>query len=73
MNYLKISCHLVLHLLILLYLQCPHSDFFPVCREEGAVNHGNTLYVTGLSSRVTEKDIKDYFSKHGRVSDYIQS
>ncbi|XP_066369855.1 serine/arginine-rich splicing factor SR45a-like [Miscanthus floridulus] len=36
-------------------------------REEDAVNHGNTLYVTGLSSRVTERDVKDYFSKHGRV------
>ena len=37
------------------------------CREE-AVNRGNTLYVTGLSSRVTEREIKDYFSKEGRVS-----
>jgi len=72
MRHLKISCHLVLHLLIL-YLQWPHSDFFPVCREEDAVNRGNTLYVTGLSSRVTERDVKDYFSKHGRVSDFIQS
>ncbi|RLN11227.1 serine/arginine-rich splicing factor SR45a-like [Panicum miliaceum] len=36
-------------------------------REEEAVNHGNTLYVTGLSSRVTERDIKDFFSKEGRV------
>jgi transformer-2 protein len=37
-------------------------------REEEAVNRGNTLYVTGLSSRVTEREIKDYFSKEGRVS-----
>ncbi|WVZ78448.1 hypothetical protein U9M48_026156, partial [Paspalum notatum var. saurae] len=36
-------------------------------REEDAVNRGNTLYVTGLSSRVTEKEVKDYFSKEGRV------
>jgi len=36
-------------------------------REEEAVNRGNTLYVTGLSSRVTEREIKDYFSKEGRV------
>ncbi|KAK3134597.1 hypothetical protein QOZ80_6AG0551170 [Eleusine coracana subsp. coracana] len=36
-------------------------------REEDAVNHGNTLYVTGLSSRVTEKEIKDFFSKEGKV------
>ncbi|XP_062229877.1 serine/arginine-rich splicing factor SR45a-like [Phragmites australis] len=35
-------------------------------REE-SVNRGNTLYVTGLSSRVTERDIKDFFSKEGRV------
>ncbi|OEL29129.1 hypothetical protein BAE44_0009850 [Dichanthelium oligosanthes] len=37
------------------------------CREEEAVNRGNTLYVTGLSSRVTEREIKNYFSKEGRV------
>lgn len=73
MSHLKISCHLTLYLLILLYLQWTHSDFFPVCREEDAVNRGNTLYVTGLSSRVTERDVKDYFSKHGKVSDFIQS
>ncbi|XP_062234056.1 serine/arginine-rich splicing factor SR45a-like isoform X1 [Phragmites australis] len=36
-------------------------------REEEAVNHGNTLYVTGLSSRVTEREIKDFFSKEGKV------
>ncbi|CAN6181570.1 unnamed protein product [Urochloa humidicola] len=35
--------------------------------EEEAINRGNTLYVTGLSSRVTEREIKDYFSKEGRV------
>ncbi|KAL5224080.1 hypothetical protein ABZP36_010719 [Zizania latifolia] len=37
-------------------------------REPDAVNHGNTLYVTGLSSRVTERELKDYFSKEGRVA-----
>uniref|UniRef100_A0A0E0E6I2 RRM domain-containing protein n=2 Tax=Oryza TaxID=4527 RepID=A0A0E0E6I2_9ORYZ len=37
-------------------------------REPDAVNHGNTLYVTGLSSRVTERELKDYFSKEGRVT-----
>ncbi|KAL5199280.1 hypothetical protein ABZP36_020483 [Zizania latifolia] len=37
-------------------------------REPAAVNHGNTLYVTGLSSRVTERELKDYFSKEGRVA-----
>lgn len=31
-------------------------------------NPGNTLFVTGLSSRVTERDLEDYFSKEGKVS-----
>ncbi|KAJ8490297.1 hypothetical protein OPV22_012018 [Ensete ventricosum] len=30
-------------------------------------NHGNTLYVTGLSSRVTERDLEDHFSREGKV------
>ncbi|KAG1355390.1 serine/arginine-rich splicing factor SR45a [Cocos nucifera] len=32
-----------------------------------AVNPGNTLYVTGLSSRVTERDLEYHFSKEGKV------
>ncbi|KAI3462325.1 hypothetical protein Pfo_018988 [Paulownia fortunei] len=32
-----------------------------------AVNPGNTLYVTGLSTRVTERDLEDHFSKEGKV------
>ncbi|XP_020112327.1 serine/arginine-rich splicing factor SR45a-like [Ananas comosus] len=32
-----------------------------------AVNTGNTLYVTGLSSRVTERDLEDHFTKEGKV------
>ncbi|PKA50255.1 29 kDa ribonucleoprotein, chloroplastic [Apostasia shenzhenica] len=32
-----------------------------------AVNPGNTLYITGLSSRVTERDLEDHFSKEGKV------
>ncbi|KMZ58380.1 RNA-binding protein [Zostera marina] len=32
-------------------------------------NPGNTLYVTGLSSRVVERDLKDHFSKEGKVID----
>jgi RNA recognition motif-containing protein len=32
------------------------------------MNHGNTLYITGLSSRVTDKELKEYFSKEGKVS-----
>ncbi|XP_010526825.1 PREDICTED: serine/arginine-rich splicing factor SR45a [Tarenaya hassleriana] len=31
-------------------------------------NPGNTLYVTGLSTRVTERDLEEHFSKEGKVS-----
>ncbi|RZC54994.1 hypothetical protein C5167_013846 [Papaver somniferum] len=37
-------------------------------RRNDALNPGNTLYVTGLSSRVTERDLEDHFSKEGKVS-----
>ncbi|KAA0025634.1 serine/arginine-rich splicing factor SR45a [Cucumis melo var. makuwa] len=33
-----------------------------------ANNPGNTLYVTGLSTRVTERDLEDHFSKEGKVA-----
>ncbi|KAG6477838.1 hypothetical protein ZIOFF_061270 [Zingiber officinale] len=39
-------------------------DMFP---RGNATNPGNTLYVTGLSSRVTEKDLEIHFSKEGKV------
>ena len=32
-----------------------------------AENHGNTLYVIGLSTCVTEKDLEDHFSREGKV------
>ncbi|KAE9466322.1 hypothetical protein C3L33_01744, partial [Rhododendron williamsianum] len=32
------------------------------------VNPGNTLYVTGLSTRVTERDLEDHFSKEGKIA-----
>ncbi|XP_072995657.1 uncharacterized RNA-binding protein C25G10.01-like [Typha latifolia] len=32
-----------------------------------AVNPGNTLYVTGLSARVTKRDLEDHFFKEGKV------
>ncbi|XP_043713699.1 serine/arginine-rich splicing factor SR45a [Telopea speciosissima] len=32
-----------------------------------AANPGNTLYVTGLSTRVTETDLEDHFSREGKV------
>ncbi|KAK7406874.1 hypothetical protein VNO78_08509 [Psophocarpus tetragonolobus] len=31
-------------------------------------NSGNTLYVTGLSSRVTQRDLEEHFSKEGKVA-----
>ncbi|KAK8673329.1 hypothetical protein V6N13_111673 [Hibiscus sabdariffa] len=31
-------------------------------------NPGNTLYVTGLSQRVTERDLEEHFSKEGKVA-----
>ncbi|GLJ54120.1 hypothetical protein SUGI_1158970 [Cryptomeria japonica] len=34
-----------------------------------AHNPGNTLYVTGLSTRVTEKELEDHFSREGKVVD----
>ncbi|XP_047318333.1 serine/arginine-rich splicing factor SR45a-like isoform X2 [Impatiens glandulifera] len=34
-----------------------------------ANNPGNTLYVTGLSTRVTDRDLEDHFSKEGKVAD----
>lgn len=36
------------------------------CRSD-ARNPGNTLYVTGLSSRVTDRDLEDHFSREGKV------
>ncbi|KAH7519873.1 hypothetical protein FEM48_Zijuj08G0083400 [Ziziphus jujuba var. spinosa] len=32
------------------------------------LNPGNTLYVTGLSTRVTERDLEDHFNKEGKVA-----
>ncbi|CAN4078666.1 unnamed protein product [Withania somnifera] len=34
---------------------------------DGDSNPGNTLYVTGLSTRVTERDLEEHFSKEGKV------
>ncbi|AAF79558.1 F22G5.31 [Arabidopsis thaliana] len=34
-----------------------------------AENPGNSLYVTGLSHRVTERDLEDHFAKEGKVVD----
>ncbi|KAL1810789.1 serine/arginine-rich splicing factor SR45a [Daucus carota subsp. sativus] len=37
-------------------------------RPTEVVNPGNTLYVTGLSTRVTERDLEDHFNKEGKVA-----
>ncbi|KAF8027638.1 hypothetical protein BT93_E0522 [Corymbia citriodora subsp. variegata] len=34
---------------------------------EAVANPGNNLYVTGLSTRVTSRDLEKYFSKEGKV------
>ncbi|KAK6935414.1 RNA recognition motif domain [Dillenia turbinata] len=35
--------------------------------EERAINPGNNLYVTGLSTRVTTTDLEKYFGREGKV------
>lgn len=35
------------------------------------VNDGTTLYVTGLSTRVTERELEDHFSKEGKVCAFL--
>ncbi|KAL5984048.1 hypothetical protein ACLOJK_018150 [Asimina triloba] len=39
-----------------------------IIRRESS-NPGNTLFVTGLSTRVTERELEDHFSKEGKVAD----
>ena len=45
--------------------------YFLNCRENGSSedtsNPGNNLYVTGLSTRVTEKELEAHFSQEGKV------
>ncbi|GAB2274433.1 hypothetical protein Dimus_009203 [Dionaea muscipula] len=36
-------------------------------RESSAENPGNNLYVTGLSARVTKRDLEEHFSTEGKV------
>ncbi|XP_047966285.1 serine/arginine-rich splicing factor SR45a-like isoform X2 [Salvia hispanica] len=36
-------------------------------RSEDALNPGNNLYVTGLSTRVTETELENYFKREGKV------
>lgn len=44
-----------------------NSVVFFLCGRSAAINPGNTLYVTGLSTRVSEKDVERHFSKEGKV------
>uniref|UniRef100_A0A7N0RC70 RRM domain-containing protein n=1 Tax=Kalanchoe fedtschenkoi TaxID=63787 RepID=A0A7N0RC70_KALFE len=37
-------------------------------RTTEVINPGNTLYVTGLSTRVTERELDEHFSKEGKVA-----
>ncbi|KAL5076133.1 hypothetical protein RYX36_015117, partial [Vicia faba] len=48
--------------------QRPRSDSRGRGRAANPTNPGNTLYVTSLSSRVTERDLEDHFSKEGKVA-----
>ncbi|GLT39302.1 hypothetical protein SLA2020_135000 [Shorea laevis] len=46
-----------------------HSRGRSRSRDRGDIeNPGNTLYVTGLSQRVTERDVEEHFSKEGKVA-----
>ena len=42
-----------------------------MCRRNGSredvTNPGNNLYVTGLSTRVTEKELEEHFAGEGKV------
>ncbi|KAG5530129.1 hypothetical protein RHGRI_030486 [Rhododendron griersonianum] len=46
----------------------PPDNICTGCSRTEAVNPGNTLYVTGLSTRVTERELEDHFSREGKVS-----
>lgn len=37
-----------------------------------AVNPGNNLYVTGLSTRVTSSELEDFFNKEGKVPNSLE-
>ncbi|KAL8194103.1 hypothetical protein R6Q57_026345 [Mikania cordata] len=45
-----------------------HPGQDPEAVEEEAVNTGNTLYVTGLSTRVTQEQLEEHFAKEGKVA-----
>jgi hypothetical protein len=65
----KDSCAFVL---TLGYWYASNFSFLQLCRRvANATNPGNTLYVTGLSSRVTERDLEDHFNKEGKVSSIL--
>eukprot|EP00850_Spirogloea_muscicola_P005417 SM000024S07879 [mRNA] locus=s24:905657:907686:- [translate_table: standard] len=43
----------------------PHSSRREA--EEAEANPGNNLYITGLSTRVTERDLEDHFAREAKV------
>ncbi|MFS8010347.1 putative RNA recognition motif domain, nucleotide-binding alpha-beta plait domain superfamily [Helianthus anomalus] len=45
-----------------------HLGQDPEAVDEEIENPGNTLYVTGLSTRVTQEQLQDHFSKEGKVA-----
>ncbi|MCO5594777.1 hypothetical protein L7F22_048810 [Adiantum nelumboides] len=44
--------------------QSPARDYSD---DESAYNPGNNLYITGLSSRASQRDLEDHFSSEGKV------
>eukprot|EP00850_Spirogloea_muscicola_P001680 SM000006S19445 [mRNA] locus=s6:692462:694670:- [translate_table: standard] len=45
----------------------PHSSRREA--EEAEANPGNNLYITGLSTRVTERDLEDHFAREAKVTE----
>jgi transformer-2 protein len=43
--------------------------FRPAANAEGEQNPGNNLHVSGVSLKVTERDLDEAFSKYGKVSE----
>lgn len=53
------------------YLTVLQRFFYIRSFSSDAENPGNSLYVTGLSHRVTERDLEDHFAKEGKVGCYL--
>ncbi|RLN03066.1 hypothetical protein C2845_PM13G11780 [Panicum miliaceum] len=55
------------HLLVPPFFTVHSGSQFHLSRSEDDRNPGNNLYVTGLSTRVTEDDLEKFFNKEGKV------